>query len=59
MKYVARGYCEDPLYDDDKNSLRPDISVDGLKNVDTGLVTRTGEKIWRLGNGIGFTAKVY
>jgi hypothetical protein len=50
----GRSYVETPLYDDQRESLRPDLSVDGAKEVRTGLVTAKGEPIMRIAPPIGF-----
>ena len=46
-------YVESPLWDD-AEPLRPDLTVDDCKTVDTGLISVTGESIMRLPNPIGF-----
>lgn len=57
MRYVARAhkplYVETPLWED-QHGMIPDLSVDGEKEVDTGLVTATGERIYRLPHPVGF-----
>lgn len=47
-------FVETPLWDDQKEGLRPDIRVDGEKTIDTGLVTADGKQIMRLQDPIGF-----
>jgi hypothetical protein len=57
VKYVTRAakplYIETPLWDDAK-PFHPDIRVDDAKEVDTGLVDRLGNAIYRLQPPIGF-----
>jgi hypothetical protein len=57
-RYVIRAhkplYVETPLWDDQREGMRPEITVDGEKEVDTGLVTARGEPIYRLPPPIGF-----
>jgi hypothetical protein len=58
VRYVTRAakplYVETPLWDDQRESHRPDLSVDGEKSVDTGLVSALGEPIHRIAPPIGF-----
>lgn len=58
-RYATRAgkplYVETPLWEEDeRNSLVPNIHVDGSKKVDTGLVSCRGEPIYRLAAPIGF-----
>lgn len=57
-RYVTRAnkplYIETPLWDDQRESFRPDLTVDGEKEVDTGLVSASGESIYRLPPPVGF-----
>lgn len=50
----ARGFVETPLFDDQREGGRPEISVDGAKETDTGLFDRFGNMIMRLQDPIGF-----
>lgn len=58
MKYVTRAdrplFVEMPLWEDDRHGLTPDLSVDGEKRVNTGLVSKRGEPIYRLPPPVGF-----
>lgn len=58
MRYVTRAskplYVETPLWDEQREGLRADVTVDDAKEVDTGLVTATGKPIYRLPPPIGF-----
>lgn len=47
-------YVETPLWDDQRGGLIPDLTVDGAKEIDTGLVTARGEPICRVAPPIGF-----
>ena len=49
---TARRPRADWMYDD--NPLVPSLEVDDAAEVDTGLVTATGEKIMRIANPLGF-----
>jgi hypothetical protein len=56
---LGRARCHKPLYVEtplwpDVEPHRPDLTVDDHEAVDTGLVTRTGEIIWRLPEPMGF-----
>jgi hypothetical protein len=51
---AGRGYIETPLFDDRRASLTPDLTVDDAKSVDTGLVSASGDPIYRLQDPIGF-----
>lgn len=57
-RYAVRAakpmFVETPLWDDQRESFRPCLDVDGAKDVDTGLVTENGDPIYRLGPPIGF-----
>lgn len=58
-RYVTRAhykpvYIETPLWESDRESLKPDLSVDGAKEVDTGLVSASGQPIMRVADPIGF-----
>lgn len=57
MRYVTRAakplYVETPLWDDNE-PLRPHLSVDDAKEIDTGLVSADGDPIWRIQPPIGF-----
>jgi hypothetical protein len=57
-RYVTRAsspfYVETPLWPEQCHSLTPDLHVDGRKEVDTGLVSASGDKIFRLAPPIGF-----
>lgn len=57
-RYVTRAvkplYVETPLLDDQRASLTPDLSVDGRKEVNTGLVLACGKPIYRLAPPVGF-----
>jgi hypothetical protein len=57
-RYVTRAakpaFIETPLWDDQCSSLTPDLHVDGEKEVDTGLVSLSGDRIFRLAPPIGF-----
>ena len=58
-RYVVRPraakplYVETPLWDD-AEPHRHMVDVDGPKEVDTGLVTASGEAIYRIAPPIGF-----
>lgn len=58
MRYAVRAekplYVETPLWADDKHGLRPDLSVDAGKEVNTGLVDHRGRAIYRLPPPVGF-----
>ena len=58
MRYVTRVYrplfVETPIYDDQRESLKPDLTVDGAKEVNTGLVSASGAPIYRVQDPIGF-----
>lgn len=58
VRYVTRtyrpGYVETPLWDDQRESFRPCLNVDDANRVDTGLVTSTGEAIYRVQPPVGF-----
>ena len=57
MKYVIATkplFIETPLWDDQRESHRPDLRVDEGKHVDTGLVTADEQPIYRVGPPIGF-----
>jgi hypothetical protein len=47
-------FVETPLWDEQKEGLRPNIQVDDAKTTDTGLVTATGKPSMRLQDPIGF-----
>jgi hypothetical protein len=49
----ARGWVEDDTLAGEE-PFRPSLDVDGPKEVDTGLVTASGETIYRLQSPIGF-----
>jgi len=57
-RYVTRAtkplYVETPLWDDQRDPLVPCLSVDGEKQVDTGLIDASGYPIFRLPPPIGF-----
>lgn len=57
MRYVTRAYrplyVETPLWEG-ADGLKPDIHVDGRKEVNTGLVSHRGEPIMRLPPPVGF-----
>ena len=57
-RYVVQAYrplfVETPLWDEQREGLRPEIFVDGEKTVNTGLVTTRGEVIMRVAPPIGF-----
>lgn len=57
-RYVIRAdkplFIETPLWDDQRESLKPNLSVDGEKTVNTGLVTSGGQPIMRVNDPIGF-----
>lgn len=57
MRYVIRAnrplFVETPLWEDQQGMV-PDLVVDGEKDIDTGLVTATGDAIHRLPPPIGF-----
>jgi hypothetical protein len=46
-------YIETPLWDD-AEPMRPILTVDGPEAADTGLITATGEPIFRLPEPMGF-----
>ena len=46
-------YIETPLWDDNEPH-RPSLSVDGEKEIDTGLIDAAGHSIYRLQEPIGF-----
>jgi len=56
MRYVIRAakppYVETPLWDG--NPLTPSLTVDGSKEIDTGLVDASGYAIYRLQEPVGF-----
>lgn len=54
---VARGFVETPLFDDQREGGRPELTVDGAKEIDTGLVDAHGQMIMRLQEPIGFGAR--
>lgn len=49
----ASGWIEDEIYSD-AESLCPSMEVDGPVEIDTGLVTATGEAIYRVPPPVGF-----
>lgn len=57
MRYVTRAgkplFIETPLWGGDE-PLHPSLSVDGAKEVDTGLIDGSGNAIYRLQEPIGF-----
>lgn len=57
-RYVIRSdmplYVETPLWDDNRDPLIPSLTVDGRKEVNTGLVTACGKPIHRVQDPIGF-----
>lgn len=57
-RYVTRAtkplYVETPLWEDQRQGLTPDLSVDGEKEVDTGLVDPRGQAIYRMPPPVGF-----
>lgn len=58
-RYVTRAakplYVETPLWPDQVDKTHcPHLDVDGAKEVDTGLLSATGEPIYRLPPPIGF-----
>jgi hypothetical protein len=55
-RYVAHKplFVETPLWDDQREGGRPAISVDGEKQVDTGLLSADGAPIFRVPDPIGF-----
>lgn len=50
----SEGWAGDDLYDDERGSLQPDITVDDHVAVDTGLIDADGNSIFRAPNPIGF-----
>ena len=46
-------YIETPLWDDNE-PFRPGLTVDDSEAADTGLITATGEPIYRLPETLGF-----
>lgn len=46
-------YVETPLWDD-VEPHRPNLTVDGAKVVDTGLLYPDGSKVMRVANPVGF-----
>lgn len=58
MRYVTRAnrplFVETPLWDGQRCGLTPDLTVDGAKEVDTGLVSASGDAIYRVQDPIGF-----
>ena len=56
MRYVAGKplFVETPLWDDQRESLRADVHVDAEKCIDTGLVTASGQRIYRVNDPVGF-----
>lgn len=56
-RYLSRphsgGWIEDDSYDGDE-PFRPALDVEGARDVNTGLVTSTGEPIYRVPPPIGF-----
>jgi hypothetical protein len=57
-RYVTRAqrplFVETPRWDDQRASLTPDLCVEGAKEVDTGLVSLSGDPIYRIAPPIGF-----
>ena len=57
-RYVTRAakplYVETPLWDDQRESFRPCLTVDGEKVSNTGLLDVHGNEIHRLQPPIGF-----
>lgn len=57
-RYVIRAdkplFVETPLWDDQRESLKPSLTVDGRKEVDTGLLSACGKPIYRLDPPAGF-----
>lgn len=54
-RYVSGpAFIETPLFPEERYGLKPDVQVDGEKRVDTGLLTTTGDRIYRLPPPIGF-----
>lgn len=55
MRYVTKAaYIETPMRSADWKTRHPDLSVEGRKEVDTGLVDKDGNPIYRLPPPIGF-----
>lgn len=58
VRYVTRAakplYVETPLWGDAPDALLPSLSVDGEKEINTGLVDDKGNSIYRLQAPIGF-----
>jgi hypothetical protein len=56
--YVTRAakplFVETPLWDDQRAGMNPSLSVDGAREVDTGLINADGDSIWRVQPPIGF-----
>lgn len=56
-RYVTRAakplFIEDPLWDD-AEPQKLSLSVDGAKEIDTGLIDASGYSIYRLQDPIGF-----
>lgn len=50
----AEGWVADDLYDDERGSHRPDLTVDEHVAVDTGLLDADGNTIMRAPNPVGF-----
>ena len=57
-RYTTRAtkplFVETPLWDDNRDVGLPSLSVDGEKQIDTGLISATGEPIYRVNDPIGF-----
>lgn len=57
-RYVTRAnkplFVETPLWDDQRGGMMPELSVDGAKEVNTGLVSASGDPIMRLQDPVGF-----
>lgn len=54
-RYQTRsvGWCEDDI-DPDTRTFEPTLDVDDRKEVDTGLVTSVGDRIYRIPPPVGF-----
>ena len=54
-RYITKssGWVEDEV-DYDTESFRPSLDVDGPAEIDTGLITATGERIYRMPPPVGF-----
>ncbi|APZ98081.1 hypothetical protein BWQ93_05990 [Sphingopyxis sp. QXT-31] len=50
----AQGWVGDDLYDDERKSLRPDLTVDEHVATDTGLLDAGGNTVMRAPNPVGF-----